>query len=149
MRFGAELPSAKFALLSRPGTACRTTDSEYLFGAEFSFHAEIMPQTQLLKWSILTSHPQSRTVNTAPRQNIRGRAIANILLSLLVYRRPRASRADDLLGRRADPSTTQDVSRSDHSSRPAICETEPTTLQLYTLPHGGLLFRISLLCERL
>jgi hypothetical protein len=35
MRFRAGLTVANFALLSRLGTACRTGDSEYLFGAEF------------------------------------------------------------------------------------------------------------------
>ena len=57
MRLFAGLTSAQLALLSRLGTTSRTTDSEYLFWAEFSFHdGEILPQTHLQKWSILNGY---------------------------------------------------------------------------------------------
>ena len=60
MRFGAGLPRAKFALLSRLGTACRTVDSEYLFGAEFSFHGKRIPQTHLFKMVDLDQWHENR-----------------------------------------------------------------------------------------
>jgi hypothetical protein len=57
MRLFAGLTSDQLALLSRLGTTSRTTDSEYLFWAEFSFHdGEILPQTHVQKWSILNSY---------------------------------------------------------------------------------------------
>jgi uncharacterized protein YceK len=57
MRVRAELSSAKLTLLSGCSTTSRTTDSEYLFGAKFFFHAK----GQYLKddeqeWSILTKY---------------------------------------------------------------------------------------------
>jgi hypothetical protein len=54
---GAGQAGAQLALLSRLGTTSRTTDSEYLFWAKFSFHGrEILPQTHVQKWSILNSY---------------------------------------------------------------------------------------------
>ena len=40
MRIGAGLTSAKLTLFFRSSTAGWTTDSEYLFGAEFSLHGK-------------------------------------------------------------------------------------------------------------
>ncbi len=40
MRLGAGLTSAKLTFFFRPGTTGWTTDSEYLFGAEFSLHGK-------------------------------------------------------------------------------------------------------------
>lgn len=43
---GARQPGAEFALLSRSGSACRTTDCEYLFWGGWLFHGEMIPQNQ-------------------------------------------------------------------------------------------------------
>jgi len=40
MRLGAGLTGAKLTLFFRSSTTGRTTDSEYLFGAEFSLHGK-------------------------------------------------------------------------------------------------------------
>ena len=42
MWVGARLASCKLTLFTRCSTTSRTTDSEYLFWAEFLFHGEIM-----------------------------------------------------------------------------------------------------------
>jgi len=55
MRLGARLASTKLTLFPRSSTTSRTTDSEYLFWAEFPLHEEIMPPNDVQEWSILTN----------------------------------------------------------------------------------------------
>jgi hypothetical protein len=53
----SRLAGTEFTLLPRSCTTRRTTDSEYLFYAEFFFHVgQIMPQNQVQEWSVLTSY---------------------------------------------------------------------------------------------
>ena len=53
----SRLARTEFTLLPRRSIASRTTDSEYLFYAEFFFHVgQIMPQNQVQEWSVLTSY---------------------------------------------------------------------------------------------
>ena len=55
MRLCAGLTSAKLTPFSRSGTTGRTTDSEYLFGAELSLHGKKITPNRLRGWSILNS----------------------------------------------------------------------------------------------
>lgn len=54
MRFGAGLTNRKLTLFSRSSTTRRTADS--LFRVEVFFHGgEIMPQSEVEEWSVLTT----------------------------------------------------------------------------------------------
>jgi hypothetical protein len=55
MRLGAGLTSAKLTLFHRSSPTGWTTDSEYLFGAEFSLHGNKITPDPLREWSILNS----------------------------------------------------------------------------------------------
>ena len=55
MRLCAGLTSAKLTPFPRTSTTGWTTDSKYLFGAEFSLHGKKITPNRSRGWSILTS----------------------------------------------------------------------------------------------
>ena len=77
MRLCAGLTSAKLTPFPRSSTTSWTTDSEYLFGAEFSLHGKKITPNRLRGWSILNSF--RRRVTPTRREPNQGFAIAGWL----------------------------------------------------------------------